>query len=897
MGKKRELSNRYVRAGITGLVVACLFLVYAIINHITPLGDNFWFVYDMNRQYIDFYSYYKSIIFGQNNLFYSFGISLGAQSIGFYTYYLSSPFLILSLFFDEAHIPEAITLMIGLKLVLAGAGVSLFMTHVQDTSNNENKSYWPVLLLSICYAFSSFGVSNSINPMWLDVFYIMPVFIWMTDRLLFEKKRNLYIVSLALMIMFNYYIAFMVCIFTVIWTLFRSLSTPCRYGDSDQYTLSVKSFAGSILNIGLCSVWAVAIDCVMLIPTVLELANSPKDISVLGLNYNNNNLGIDVILSKTMFGAYDVYQTIWGTPLIYAGTVVGILTILYFLNREIKINEKIGIAVMMFIFLISFLRDSINMIWHAGMEPSGYPYREAFMFVLICLFCAIRCIGNMNNGTNAVKVISAFVIMAVIDILVFLTCKRFEYVNEKMLAANLGLIVIVTVVLLVFVSKRNNRIYTVAWVVLLTVTSIELIANSSLIFRLQSALNTTNKTEFSATTSNAKQAFNMIKENDKSFFRMENLSAREQNDPMMFDYNGVTHYSSSGTLYTRDYLMSMGYNDDGLYADYGKNNTCTADTILGIKYLIGKKETNAIHPQYESVDYSGEYIIKENPNALSVASMARNISDIKTDKVADRTNRSFTHVYDESPFEFQENLISDLAGEKADIFVPMDKMEENTSAGEDGNLNKSIDCVTAIDGEVYFYIDDIKKYVQNLLIYVDDEYVTYYGNFGCLSVLNLGYHKAGEQIRIYITSDSSETNFGKIECVSEDFGRLTKLSKLISDRRVEVTRKSSSKLVLKLPEKYRDQENAGIVTTIPYDKGWSATSQGKKIMIKEYCNSMMQIDTDEVENGIIEMSFVPEGFYAGLAISIAAVLLLIIVPILGSVSSGIPRRDLRTEQN
>jgi hypothetical protein len=78
----------------------------------------------------------------------------------------------------------------------------------------------------------------------------------------------------------------------------------------------------------------------------------------------------------------------------------------------------------------------------------------------------------------------------------------------------------------------------------------------------------------------------LSKSSDPGFYRIGNLTPREQNDSMQFAYNGITHYSSEDSLDVRRFLRRLGFDYNGLYSSYGSSNTRTADSILGVKYVL-----------------------------------------------------------------------------------------------------------------------------------------------------------------------------------------------------------------------------------------------------------------------------------------------------------------------
>ena len=61
-------------------------------------------MYDLKRQYADYYAYYRTILSGKNNVFYSFSTTLGSGTIGFFAYYMTSPFIMLLSLFSRDRI-------------------------------------------------------------------------------------------------------------------------------------------------------------------------------------------------------------------------------------------------------------------------------------------------------------------------------------------------------------------------------------------------------------------------------------------------------------------------------------------------------------------------------------------------------------------------------------------------------------------------------------------------------------------------------------------------------------------------------------------------------------------------------------------------------------------------
>ena len=62
-------------------------------------------------------------------------------------------------------------------------------------------------------------------------------------------------------------------------------------------------------------------------------------------------------------------------------------------------------------------------------------------------------------------------------------------------------------------------------------------------------------------------------------------------------------------------------------------------------------------------------------------------------------------------------------------------------------------------------------------------------------------------------------------------------------------------------------------TSIPYEKGWTATVDGQKVDITPVGNSLLAFPLEE-GNHTISLTYYPNGFWAGFAVSVVCVLLL-----------------------
>lgn len=71
---------------------------------------------------------------------------------------------------------------------------------------------------------------------------------------------------------------------------------------------------------------------------------------------------------------------------------------------------------------------------------------------------------------------------------------------------------------------------------------------------------------------------------------------------------------------------------------------------------------------------------------------------------------------------------------------------------------------------------------------------------------------------------------------------------------------------------YNATKESSLLFTLPYDKGWSASLNGKPIKIWRAQHGFMKIDVPKGQ-GTVVLTFVPQGFWTGLLSSLAGVYL------------------------
>lgn len=193
-----------------------MFIVMFAVSYlgIYPFGEDTYLPVDTYLQYTGFFDYFRDTFLGDSSIFYSLSKSIGGEMYGLFAYYLASPFNLVFLFFSKANTPFAFWVIFMLKTAAAGSTMFYYL-------NRKNGVKLSNLAFSCMYALSSYVINYGFNIMWLDGVILLPFIIAGVEDLLDYKKPLLYTITLSLAMITNYYIGFMICIFSVMYFVYK----------------------------------------------------------------------------------------------------------------------------------------------------------------------------------------------------------------------------------------------------------------------------------------------------------------------------------------------------------------------------------------------------------------------------------------------------------------------------------------------------------------------------------------------------------------------------------------------------------------------------------------------------------------------------------------------------
>ena len=346
--KKLKFKENYIYIFSFIVPIMLMVVIYALIG-IYLTGDKTIVNSDMYLQYVGFLGHIKDVLKGEANLFYSFSKSLGGNTVGLFAYYMSSPLNLIIGLFPKAYIAETIVVITLIKIGLSSLTFTIYL--IQSFKKRDIN----VIMFSLCYSFMAYNINFQLNIMWLDGVVLLPLVILGVDKLINENKYKLYVISLFIAIVYNYYIGYMICIFSGLYFIYKLIL------NNKVKLIKLGSFIGA-------SILSVALSAFILIPTVLSLSSGKAKFRLFQ-EAPKLMMSLDEVIAQLFIGNYSLGQIMGNYPNIYCGVIITVLGILYFLNKNISRKERILSGIFMFVLLLSIFISTLVLIWHGFDYP------------------------------------------------------------------------------------------------------------------------------------------------------------------------------------------------------------------------------------------------------------------------------------------------------------------------------------------------------------------------------------------------------------------------------------------------------------------------------------------------------------------------------------------------
>lgn len=797
------------------LLSASLWVTAIALFGFYPFGEHSILITDMGQQYTEYHLALYDILHNGGSLLYTWNTGMGMDFLGIYAYYLASPFTFLILLFQRSAIPDALLLIISLKIASAGCTFSIFLKRAVRVSGILNP------LFSALYALSAYTVIFLFDIMWLDAVVLLPLVVLALLHVIHEQKIAPLVFALAVLFIVNFYTAYMVGFFcflvliAVLWVRSR----PFR-----ENTRIVGLFFGAAAIAALLSAF-------LTLPTFFALKDCQSSGSSLFLGFTTDPL---TLLSKFTWGAYDSV-TDSGTANLYCGMLSFGLLPVWFLHSGFSKREKAAVGALTAFLLFSILFNPLDVFWHACETPVWFPCRYSFVLIFLVLTCAAAALSR-PDGLTFRRVLGGFLISMLLVVIV----KVPEWINPNKfhtmkgnLGITLGALAVYALLILAFLMRKKQWLRGVGIFLLTVCVCAESVGNATAsLNRLNKELKFDSRSSISfyltrssdlMTSLNGYTAAQGDALSPTNFYRIEDTNAYNPNDGLTGGYPSISHYSSFSRQSTFSFLKNCGMfctSGNKLFRYFG--STAALDALLGVHYI------------YSYADYREGYLstsietdgltLYENVNTLPIAYFA--------DTAVQNLPSS-----GQSPFSLLNTFYSSFDGQSYAYYSPLNvkvTCDSGTLKYTNGRTVVSADSSAMLhfiisnvcDQDVLLYLNN--NFSETTKIHVNGQLINSQNERYIRGVIDLGEQPEGD-IDVTVTVPNKRW-FSGLQAVSFDESTFDDLIDTLDQnapKNLTVTTNSIGEPLVS--GQFTAPHDGTLFTSIPADPSWTATLDGKKV--------------------------------------------------------------------
>ena len=838
----RELTLRKLcfLTAILSLLVICV--VYYI-NRITPFGKNTLLQVDFYHQYGPMLAELYDRIHNFSSLLYSFKMGLGLPLFRNFLNYMSSPFNIIMLFFRRKDILTSYSVIIGLKAVFS----SVAMVYYLSKKYKATELY--LVPFGLFYAFSAYYSAYYWNLMWIDGMVFLPLITLGIEKLVNDGKWKFYTIWLAIMLLSNYYIGYMICIFSCLYYLIYSFNkTVLRKG---QILSSFKKFIKSGLMFGFSSLLSFGLVAIFLVPLCLSISS----ISATGkIDIPNSQYYAFIFSDFFKYHFSGIASTVFASDAITAPNVsCGILSlallIIFIVNVDVSIREKICYVILLGFFAMAFFNAPLDYILQGFHVPNDLPYRYSFIYSFILILISVYAFRNIKKVSYRMMIL-IYVFLSIV--LIMIGDSEYVSLSGKLIYINMVLLGIYFILYSAVYTKKINL--KVLYVFMIFLAIFDVIVSINKKFNVNVTINS-----FYDDYGSISNSLNYIdKVEDDLFYRVEKEKRITLNDTSWYDYYGITSFSSMNNEDMAILQYNLGMEGNVINSYIYRQSTPVYDTMFDIKYFIGN-----------SVDNKRYTLINDNDNKIYRYNYNVGIG-YAVNKEIDSWNTSYN-----DPFKIQNEYMN-LATGVDNVLEQLKVINKELIYQKDNYVIVKYTLANSFDN-LYFYNNNEVDFVilNDCLYYSNDNYRQYndvINNLYYMLVKNddkymLNFKLDEKVIDIYLGYSNLSNDYSVSLYTINDNNFLKAISKLKSNI-LNVTSFKETKIKGNITV----NNDMVMYTSIPYDEGWHVLVDGKKVKTRALAKSLLIFDIPNGSHDVI-IYYKEKGLILGIFISIMSILL------------------------
>ncbi len=798
---------------------ACLIALLGMcIAGIFPGGDQRAVNTDTMDQVAAFSQMLVRQLMGGDGISYSFDISMGQSTALLYAYYTSSPFTLLYFLISDAYF--ATIMAVILKIGFTALFFHRFLQYMGNLRREQ------IVFFSLCYALCGYQLEYMLAFCLMDAMYMLPLVMLSLFKSIDTGRVGRLSVVYAFSFVVNCYSGFLIGLFS-----FFSLLGIMYLQEGRGFWKKKACFLVRYLIAVVLAVFISMISLLSAIQYVLTAGN-------LGQVLVHEKPLLGDILYGLYFGRGAAINT--EIPFIYCGIPVMLLLPAYFTDASRPVRERGLLGVALLSLMITIYIDPLYYFLHVFSRPDGYSVRYAFLYVFLMVVIAARAVQNSNrNEATRGSIIRYICIQLLLCVVVMALYNRYGEGQENragglVVAGNLLLILLWGGMGWLLQKKKSVFI----GILIFGLLFIELGVHS---WRNMTEQGVMSEKMYSNREKIVNRFVNMVikdSEKDGGVYRAELVNSRQWNENTKYGYAGIGDFVSFG--YPNLHALMRRLGDNASAANYTQEGaTDLTDMLFGVRYRGQAPQLTEDEDVQEGIQY--EVYDRALPFGYMVSAKILDLPE-----------------WVGNPFENQNMLLSYLCGRQMQVYKEAEsfgytcsnseykEMEDGYWIYNDGENVGSVLFGIPVQqfhrAYAYFQLfpfdgrtGEIKlsdEMAQNVAIYSADDRKGSGGRFG-ISASNAIMEMTEDEGAFVIL-------FANLEEAVKPFHYVGQYFCYQDDAVLEDGYRQLSQGGWKV-EKYTQERIEALVEvnedmpilfiSVPYDKGWHATVDGKETEI------------------------------------------------------------------
>lgn len=824
---------------ISTIIISTLYKL----NSVTPFGGKSLLCVDFFHQYGPMLGELYDRIKSGSNLVYSFNMGLGLPFIRNYLNYLSSPFNIIILLFKRSDLLTSYSYIIGLKAVMSS------FTCVYYLSKKFKTKELYLIPLGIIYAFSAYFSSYYWNIMWIDGLVFLPIITLGIENIVNNNKWKMYTIFLAIMLITNYFIGYMICIYSTIYFItYLIYKTKFNKDTFKNINITLKKIGIFAFS----SILAGMLVSFLLIPLFMQIKSisATGEMSIPQTQYYDFKL-IDYLKShltgvKTTTFASDEITS----PNISCGILSVALVFIYLINLEIPLKQKISYLLLIGFFIFAFFNPALDYILHAFHVPNDLPYRYSFLYSFILIIIASYGLINIKKIKLPIVIISFLLIESV---LLLITKDNWANISNNMIYINMTLLALYFVLFIAYKLLKQYKIF--IYIALSIVACIDVVVSINYNWDIKQEME-----NFYSDYESTEKLLDYVKTHDDSkMYRIEKTNILTYNDPSWYNYNGMTTFTSMAYEDMAKLQNKLGQPGNGINSYYFAQTTPIYDLMFNMKYFIGMQNDFNRYTPFYSEELTA---VKFNYNVGLLFAVNKDL--LKWD------------FNNKNPFVVQNDYITKSTGIE-EVLKP-GILKKTDELLDDGNRTLLKFQYINNNDNSYFYTDDpfIDFFIiGNTLYYKNDNYQKYdlsdydiyaFEDYNENYIINI--NSSSELLDIVVGYNYYRKNTFYYYQIDND--KFIEAYNKLNKEKVDILDYKENRIIGNV---YLEEEKL-IYTSIPYDEGWHVYINGEEVKTYPLGNTLLTFMSKHGNNKI-ELKYITPYQGIGSVISITGLLIFI----------------------